>query len=159
MSGTVQRAAEKALTKRYEALLRLSQTLISIRSSQELFNILAHELRAVMNFYVMGVGIYDEHAHEVRLTSYGEPGDPLQVPKLAPEETFSWWMYERKQAEDRLQLLLDVTSQLVSNLQLHDLLRAISASVRRVMHCDLVSVCFPDSDEHHSMRFKERQNE
>jgi formate hydrogenlyase transcriptional activator len=52
----------------------------------------------------------------------------------------------RKHAEDRLQLLLDVTNQVVSNLQLHDLLRAISASVRRVMHCDLVSVCFPDSE-------------
>jgi len=32
-----------------------------------------------VNFYVMGVGIYDESAHEVRLTSYGEPGDPLEV--------------------------------------------------------------------------------
>ena len=53
---------------------------------------------------------------------------------------------ERKQAEDRLQLLLDVTNQVVSNLQLQDLLRAISASVRRVMHCDMVSVCFPDSE-------------
>jgi formate hydrogenlyase transcriptional activator len=53
---------------------------------------------------------------------------------------------QRKQAEDRLQLLLDVTNQVVSNLQLQDLLRAISASVRRVMHCDLVSVCFPDSE-------------
>jgi PAS domain S-box-containing protein len=53
---------------------------------------------------------------------------------------------ERKQAEDRLQLLLDVTNKVVSNLQLQDLLRAISASVRRVMHCDLVSVCFPDSE-------------
>src|SRR5882762_4590140 len=52
----------------------------------------------------------------------------------------------RKHAEDRLQLLLDVTNQVVSNLQLHDLLRAISASIRRVMHCDLVSVCLPDSD-------------
>jgi hypothetical protein len=38
MSGTVQRRTEKALTKLYEALLRLSQTLISIRSSQGLFN-------------------------------------------------------------------------------------------------------------------------
>jgi PAS domain S-box-containing protein len=45
---------------------------------------------------------------------------------------------ERKQAEERLQLLLDVTNQVVSNLQLRDLLRAISASVRRVMQCDLV---------------------
>src|SRR5712692_3790459 len=67
MSGTVQRAADTAVTKRYEALLRVSQTLISIRSSEELFRLLARELRAVVNFYVMGVGIYDEKAHEVRL--------------------------------------------------------------------------------------------
>jgi formate hydrogenlyase transcriptional activator len=97
MSGTVQRAAEKAVTERYEALLRVSQTLISIRSSEELFRLLARELRAVVNFYVMGVGIYDESAHEIRLTSYGEPGDPLQVPKLAPEETFTWWVYQHQQ--------------------------------------------------------------
>src|SRR6266404_5995397 len=97
MSGTVQRAAEKALTERYEALLRVSQTLISIRSSEELFSVLARELRGVVNFYVMGVGIYDESAHEIRLTSYGEPGDPLQVPKLAPEETFTWWVYQHQQ--------------------------------------------------------------
>jgi len=64
MSGTVQRAAQKALTERYEALLRVSQNLISIRSSEELFRLLARELRAVVNFYVMGVGIYDEKAHE-----------------------------------------------------------------------------------------------
>src|SRR5258706_718815 len=70
MSGTIQRRADTALTERYEALLRVSQSLISIRSSQELFNVLARELRAVVNFYVMGVGIYDEDAHEVRLTSY-----------------------------------------------------------------------------------------
>ena len=288
MSGTIQKPAQKALTERYEALLRVSQTLISIRSSEELFNILARELRAVVNFYVMGVGIYDEKAHEVHLKSYGEPGIPLQVPKLAPEETFTWWVYQhqqpliipsldaetrfaavaemlknrgvrsvyalplttvhrrlggpavgstevdaysreevsflslianqvalavddalnfeasqhakealrasetgmpydhvhrcrcadgvyrwfhsrglpardadgriirwyflrtdidkRKQAEDRLQLLLDVTNQVVSNLQLHDLLRAISTSIRRVMQCDLVSVCLPDSE-------------
>src|SRR5882672_5352217 len=53
---------------------------------------------------------------------------------------------DRKQAEDRLQLLLDVTNQVVSSLQLQDLSRAISASVRRVMQCDLVSVCLPDSE-------------
>jgi formate hydrogenlyase transcriptional activator len=53
---------------------------------------------------------------------------------------------KRKQAEDRLQLLLDVTNQVVSNLQLRELLRAISASVRRVMQCDLVGVFLPDSE-------------
>ncbi len=97
MSDTIQRAAETAVTTRYETLFRVSQTLISIRSSEELFSILARELRAVVNFYVMGVGIYDENAHEMRTTSYGEPGVPLQAPKFAPEETFSWWVYQHQQ--------------------------------------------------------------
>src|ERR1700732_4606212 len=96
-NGTVPSAAKTAITERYEALLRVSQTLISTRSSGELFRVLARELRAVVNFYVMGVGIYDENAHEVYLTSYGEPGDPLQVPKLAPEKSFSWWVYQHQQ--------------------------------------------------------------
>src|SRR5438552_7065217 len=42
-------------------------------------------------------------------------------------------------AQDRLKLLLELTNQLVSNLELRDLLRAISASVRRVMDCDAVA--------------------
>ena len=97
MSDTHQSRAGTAATERYEALFRVSQTLISIRSSEELFRLLARELRAVVNFYVMGVGIYDESAHEVRLTSYGEPGVPLQVPNLAPEETFTWWVFQHQQ--------------------------------------------------------------
>jgi len=66
MSDTDQSAAGTAASERYEALFRVSQTLISIRSSEELFRLLAHELRAVVNFYVMGVGIYDENAHQIR---------------------------------------------------------------------------------------------
>jgi formate hydrogenlyase transcriptional activator len=97
MSSGEQAAAETSVTKRYEALFRVSQTLISIRSSEELFSVLARELRAVVSFYVMGVGIYDEKAHEMRTTSYGEPGVPLQAPKFAPEETFSWWVYQHQQ--------------------------------------------------------------
>src|ERR1700720_235013 len=97
MSGMGKSAAETARSKRYETLLRVSQTLISIRSSEELFSILARELRAVVNFYVMGVGIYDEKAHEMNTTSYGEPGVPLQAPRFAPEETFSWWVYQQQQ--------------------------------------------------------------
>ncbi len=97
MSGTGQRAAEMTVSKRYEALLRVSQTLISIRSSDELFSILARELGAVVNFYVMGVGIYDEKTHEMNTMSYGEPGVPLQAPKFAPEETFSWWVYQHQE--------------------------------------------------------------
>jgi formate hydrogenlyase transcriptional activator len=97
MSSGEQAAVETDVTKRYEALFRVSQTLISVRSSEELFSILARELRAVVNFYVMGVGIYDEKAHDMHTKSYGEPGIPLQAPKFAPEETFSWWVYQHQQ--------------------------------------------------------------
>jgi formate hydrogenlyase transcriptional activator len=60
---------------------------------------------------------------------------------------------QQKQAElqrkrDRLRLLLDVTNRMVSNLELRDLLREISASVRRVMQCDGVAVALPDSEGH-----------
>src|SRR5438876_1642793 len=97
MSDTHQSGAGTSATERYEAHFRVSQTLISIRSSEELFSLLARELRAVVNFYVMGVGIYDEKAHEMHTTSYGEPGVPLQAPQFAPEETFSWWVYQQQQ--------------------------------------------------------------
>src|ERR1700682_2739805 len=97
MSSGEHAATRTEITKRYEALLRVSQTLISIRSSEELFRVLARELREVVNFYVMGVGIYDEKAHEMITTSYGEPGVPLQAPKFAPEETFSWWVYQHQE--------------------------------------------------------------
>src|SRR6266850_3912291 len=97
MSDTHQCRPATAATDRYEALFRVSQTLISMRSSEELFRLLARELRAVVNFYVMGVGIYDEKAHEMHTTSYGEPGVPLQAPQFAPEETFSWWVYQHQQ--------------------------------------------------------------
>ncbi|HEV7510134.1 MAG TPA: sigma 54-interacting transcriptional regulator [Candidatus Acidoferrum sp.] len=96
MSDIYERAAGKAATDRYEALFRVAQTLISTRSSEELFRLLARELRAVVNFYVMGVGIYDENAHQVHLTSYGEPGVPLEVPQFTPEETFTWWVYHHQ---------------------------------------------------------------
>jgi hypothetical protein len=94
VNGRAQGAAECAITERYEALLRVSRNLISIRSSEELFRILARELRAVVKFYVMGVGIYDASANQIRLTSYGEPGDPLQVPKkdcrTVPPRRLAW---------------------------------------------------------------------
>jgi formate hydrogenlyase transcriptional activator len=59
---------------------------------------------------------------------------------------------ERKEAEQilgvqntRLQLLLKLTSQITSNLELRKVLRAISASIRELMHCDLVHISLPDA--------------
>lgn len=50
---------------------------------------------------------------------------------------------------DRLRLLLDVTNHLTSNLQLHDLLQATLAGVRRVMQCDIVTVHLPNAEGTH----------
>jgi len=47
---------------------------------------------------------------------------------------------------DRLQLLLELNNQIVSNLELRTLLRTVSASVRRVMQCDAVGVHLPDAE-------------
>ncbi len=43
-------------------------------------------------------------------------------------------------SSERLKLVLDVGSRVLSNLDLQDLLRSISANVRQVLRCDLASV-------------------
>ena len=44
---------------------------------------------------------------------------------------------------DQLQLLLDLTNRITSNLQPRDLLRAIAANIREVIHADAVTVVLP----------------
>jgi len=46
---------------------------------------------------------------------------------------------------DQLQLLLNLTNRITSSLELRDLLRAIAANIREVMHADAVSVALPDA--------------
>jgi formate hydrogenlyase transcriptional activator len=47
---------------------------------------------------------------------------------------------------DRLRLLLDLNNTLAPNLDLRELLRAVSSNVRRVMRCDYTSVILPEPD-------------
>ncbi|MGH9328425.1 MAG: sigma 54-interacting transcriptional regulator [Terriglobia bacterium] len=68
---------------------------------------------------------------------------------------------ELQRERDRLNLLLDITNQVVSNLDLRDLLRAVSGSVRRVMQCEGAAVLLPDEDGRqlrvHALDFSERK--
>ena len=57
--------------------------------------------------------------------------------------------YLSRQAQDRLKLILDLTNQVVSNLNFQELLRTISASVRRVMHYDAAAIMLPEPDGQH----------
>jgi len=48
--------------------------------------------------------------------------------------------------QDRMKLILGLTNQMVSNLELSELLHAISTSVRQVMGCDAAAVMLPDEE-------------
>jgi formate hydrogenlyase transcriptional activator len=52
---------------------------------------------------------------------------------------------ELRNENARLQLLLNLTNRITSNLELQDLLRAISANIREVMHCEAVAIYLADS--------------
>ena len=57
--------------------------------------------------------------------------------------------YLSRQAQDRLKLILDLTNQVVSNLNFDELLRTISASVRRLMSYDAAAIMLPEPDSVH----------
>lgn len=54
------------------------------------------------------------------------------------------YQQELAQERNRLRLLLNLNNNVISNLELRPLLRAISNSVRGVMHCDYTSVTIPE---------------
>jgi formate hydrogenlyase transcriptional activator len=77
---------------------------------------------------------------------------------MAVDNTLRHQDAQRLQAElqherDRLRLLLDLNNNMVSNLDLRAVLRAISASIRRVMECDMVGVTLPDAANNHMRIF------
>jgi formate hydrogenlyase transcriptional activator len=72
----------------------------------------------------------------------GERTIELKETNKELQEIHAQLQYEK----DRLKLLLDLNNSLVSNLELRDLLREISASVRQLMQCDSVGVNLPDPE-------------
>jgi formate hydrogenlyase transcriptional activator len=54
-----------------------------------------------------------------------------------------------QRVQEQLKLILDLTNQVVSNLEFHDLLVAASVSVRRVMHCDAAAIMLADPEGTH----------
>ena len=64
---------------------------------------------------------------------------------LAMDDAINFRASQR--AQERLELLLDLTNRVVSNLNLRDVLREISANIRRVMQCDGVGVDLPSPED------------
>jgi formate hydrogenlyase transcriptional activator len=61
-------------------------------------------------------------------------------------------LHQLERERDRLRLLLDLNNNIVSNLDLRELLRAISTNVRRVMQCDYTSVTLREPGDERRLR-------
>jgi formate hydrogenlyase transcriptional activator len=66
---------------------------------------------------------------------------------LAIDAAVNFFISQRVQ--DQLKLILELTNQVVSNLELSDLLHSASGSVRRVMDCDAAAVMLVDAEGKH----------
>ena len=62
--------------------------------------------------------------------------DGLNLPSVQADEPL-------QRQNDRLQLLLKLTTSITSNLELKEVLRAIAANVREVMRCDAATILLP----------------
>ena len=229
MSSPSQPQADSGLAQRFEALIRVSQTIGAHRDPKQLLGALAIELRRVVEFDGLVIAKYDKLTGKISWHSIEISGRPGVVfpSDFPPEETISKWVYdnqqpvvissidqetrfprmieflrtqgiqsicslplttvhrqlgtiglgsrhphayspeeihflllvadqvalaiddalnlkELQQEKERLRLLLDLNNAVVSNLELQELLRAISGSVRRVMSCDAVTVLLPE---------------
>ena len=225
MVGTAERLevarSTQAVAPRYESLIRLAEAIRSHRDQNDLFQLLADELRQVVPFDAI---CQVDHAGNKINWHFSEACDSTisGISDIPKEETIGWWVDRNQQpivlrvgheetrfrttiealhklglrslcavplstahsqlgslvfgsqfddayssevvrflslvaaqialamddalAQQRLKLLLDMTNGVVSKLDLRELLREVSASVRRLMQCDGVGVTLSDPD-------------
>lgn len=89
-------APDARISNRHRALFRVSETLISSRDPKELLAVLARELREVVEFDYLSLSVYDENRHQFSLRMFDEHGTPILPPKLALEDTVTWWVYQQQ---------------------------------------------------------------
>jgi len=82
---------------------------------------------------------------EGRIVRWYSTGTDIEDRKQA-EDALRNAQGELQRERDRLKLLLELTSQVISNLELREMLRALAASIRRIMQCDAVSIRLPDTE-------------
>jgi len=97
--------------------------------------------------FAVGVSATNAYSEEeVRFLTLVADHIALAVDSALSLDTSSRARAELEVQKDRLQLVLDLTNRLVSNLELADLLMEVSGTVRRVMRCDAGGVALPDSN-------------
>jgi formate hydrogenlyase transcriptional activator len=230
MNGDIHRSEDSS--RRYAAVLRISEAITASKAPQELAAILADQLIDFLSFDHLDVVIFKEESTEIEWHAWGK--GPLPLPDVPQEELPEWDVYNSQeplhikdlskderfpllkrlgsalgvdaenigsvvrvplttphrrlgvlgiasapgvtyssddvaflqviarvvsfaiddglnlrraqQQTERLQLLLDLTNRITSNLKLRDLLRAISANFREVMDCDVAAISLPGEE-------------
>ena len=228
-SGTLAGEAIDPIAGRYQALIRIANSVRAQKDPADLFQILVDELRQVVPFD--GIAQFDESANKIRWHMCSACLQPTEKPdEIDREETLAGYVYREQKivtfgslegetrfphslaimrqaglqsvcavplttahrrlgsvviasmmrnvyseeqvrfcalvadqialamddaqnfqaslrAQERLQLLLDLTNRVVSSLNLRDVLREVSAHIRRVMECDGVGVALPSPED------------
>jgi formate hydrogenlyase transcriptional activator len=230
MNGEVLRPENSS--RRYAAVLRISEAISACNAPQELATILADQLTDFLSFDHLDMVIFKEKSTEIEWHAWGK--GPLPFPDLPIEELPEWNVYNSQEPlhirdwskderfsrlkklgaalgvnagtigsvirvplttphrrlgalgiasapgitystddvaflqviarvvafaiddglnlrraqeqTERLQLLLNLTSRITSNLKLRELLRAISANIREVMDCDVACISMPGEE-------------
>jgi formate hydrogenlyase transcriptional activator len=100
----------------------------------------------------VGFGHADPHDYfEADVEFLGQVARPIAVAveNVLTHEEAGELQTALAEERDRLRLLLDLNNTLAPNLDLRDLLRAVSFNVRRAMRCDYTSVILPEPDGEH----------
>jgi formate hydrogenlyase transcriptional activator len=228
-SGTFVARVSDPIGSRYEALIRIANSIRAQKNPDALFQILIDELRDVVPFDA--IAQFDESANKIRWHMCSACRQPKERPdEIKREETLAGYVYREQRivtfgslegetrfpqsvailrqaglrsvcalplttahrrlgsvviasvmpdayaedevrfcalvadqialamddainfraslrVQDRLQLLLDLTNRVVSTLNLREVLREVSAQIRRVMQCDGVGVALPSPED------------
>jgi formate hydrogenlyase transcriptional activator len=91
-------------------------------------------------------------AHCVEADKACSIADGLQIPLMEHWAMTTDWRFvsgsdaqaELQRQNSRLQLLLNLTGRITSNLELQELLRSISSNIREVMRCEAVAIALPE---------------
>src|SRR5467141_2312048 len=104
----------------------------------------AHSKVGTLTFASKASGIYT--AEEVQFLSVVAEQIALAFDNALHFDAAQASQQQLLKKSERVGLLLELTNHVVSNLDFRDLLRAVVASTRRVMGCDGVGICLPDTD-------------
>jgi formate hydrogenlyase transcriptional activator len=86
-----------SILARYEALIRVSESLRAYHDRDTLFRSLARELRPVVRFDFLGLGLYDEQTHTITPHVLEATGEPLPPPHIATDDSIAYWVVQHQE--------------------------------------------------------------